>query len=98
MRAASTSASRRAAPTTPTWAGACRAACRPTREPSRRRGSSSRRAELAANRAGGARVAELVERHGLELVSEAMRETLDYAERRTRAAIEAMDDGEREAA
>jgi N-methylhydantoinase B len=55
------------------------------------------RAQLAANRAGGARVAELAERHGLETVREAMRETLDYAERRTRAAIEGLDDGEREA-
>jgi N-methylhydantoinase B len=55
------------------------------------------RAQLAANRAGAARVAELVERHGLDTLREAMRETLDYAERRTRAAIGQMEDGEREA-
>src|SRR3954451_20212338 len=52
------------------------------------------RAQLAANRAGAARLAELVERHGLDAVREAMAETLDYAERRTRAAIEDLDDGE----
>jgi N-methylhydantoinase B len=51
------------------------------------------RAQLAANRAGAARVAELVERSGLEVVREAMRETLDYAERRTRARIAELDDG-----
>jgi N-methylhydantoinase B len=55
------------------------------------------RAQLAANRAGAARMIELVERSGLDAVREAMRETLDYAERRTRAAIAAIDDGEREA-
>jgi N-methylhydantoinase B len=52
------------------------------------------RAQLAANRAGSARLCELVERHGLDAVREAMAETLDYAERRTRAAIEDLDDGE----
>jgi N-methylhydantoinase B len=55
------------------------------------------RAQLAANRAGAARVAELVERHGLDAVREAMSETLDYAERRTRAAIEELEDGEYQA-
>jgi N-methylhydantoinase B len=55
------------------------------------------RAQLAANRAGAARVADLVERHGLDAVREAMAETLDYAERRTRAAIEELADGEYEA-
>ena len=55
------------------------------------------RAQLAANRAGAARVEELVERAGIDAVREAMRETLDYAERRTRAAIAALDDGVREA-
>jgi N-methylhydantoinase B len=55
------------------------------------------RAQLAANRAGAARVAELVERHGIETVREAMAETLDYAERRTRAAIADLPDGEHEA-
>jgi N-methylhydantoinase B len=55
------------------------------------------RAQLAANRAGSARLAELVGRHGLDSVREAMDATLDYAERRTRAGIEALGDGEREA-
>src|SRR4051794_2357193 len=55
------------------------------------------RAQLAANRAGAARVAELVERHGLDVVREAMDETLDYAERRTRAAIAELEDGTYEA-
>ncbi|MEA2426890.1 MAG: N-methylhydantoinase [Thermoleophilaceae bacterium] len=65
---------------------------------SRMRGPRQReadlRAQLAANRAGAARFAELVERSGLDAVREAMRETLDYAERRTRAAIAELDDGE----
>jgi N-methylhydantoinase B len=55
------------------------------------------RAQLAANRAGAARMQELADRHGLETLQQAMRETLDYAERRTRAAIAEMEDGEREA-
>ncbi|HEX8052037.1 MAG TPA: hydantoinase B/oxoprolinase family protein [Thermoleophilaceae bacterium] len=55
------------------------------------------RAQLAANRAGAARLVERTERHGLDAVREAMAETLDYAERRTRAAIERLGDGEREA-
>jgi N-methylhydantoinase B len=65
---------------------------------SRMRGPRQReadlRAQLAANRAGAARFAELVERSGLDAVREAMRETLDYAERRTRAAVAELDDGE----
>jgi N-methylhydantoinase B len=56
------------------------------------------RAQLAANRSGAARVQELAGRHGLEMLTAAMRETLDYAERRTRAAIADMADGVREAA
>jgi N-methylhydantoinase B len=68
---------------------------------SRMRGPRQRvadlRAQLAANRAGGARLTELAERHGLDSVREAMAATLDYAERRTRAGIEALGDGEREA-
>ena len=55
------------------------------------------RAQLAANRAGAARLTELAERHGLGTVREAMTATLDYAERRTRAAIEELGDGVREA-
>src|SRR4051795_11867902 len=55
------------------------------------------RAQLAANRAGAARVTELVERSGIDTVREAMSATLDYAERRTRAAIEELEDGEYQA-
>ena len=65
------------------------------RNPDQRR--ADLRAQLAAGRTGGARVEELVERHGLDTVREAMRETLDYAERRTRARIEELEDGVREA-
>ena len=68
---------------------------------SRMRGPRQRvadlRAQLAANRAGAARLTELVGRHGAGTVREAMSATLDYAERRTRAAIEALGDGERSA-
>jgi N-methylhydantoinase B len=55
------------------------------------------RAQLAAGRTGGARLIQLVERYGLDTVREAMNETLDYAERRTRARIEELPDGVREA-
>jgi N-methylhydantoinase B len=65
------------------------------RNPDQRR--ADLRAQLAAGRTGGARVEELVERHGLDTVREAMRETLDYAERRTRARIAELEDGVREA-
>ncbi|HEX8075181.1 MAG TPA: hydantoinase B/oxoprolinase family protein [Thermoleophilaceae bacterium] len=68
---------------------------------SRMRGPRQRvadlRAQLAANRAGAARVAELAERQGLDAVRAAMDATLDYAERRTRAAIAELGDGERRA-
>jgi N-methylhydantoinase B len=56
--------------------------------------SADLRAQLAAGAAGAARFADLVERFGLETVREGMRETLDYAERRTRARIAEMPDGE----
>jgi N-methylhydantoinase B len=56
--------------------------------------SADLRAQLAAGSAGAARFAELVERFGLEAVREGMSETLDYAERRTRARIADMPDGE----
>jgi N-methylhydantoinase B len=53
------------------------------------------RAQLAANRAGASRLTELAGRYGIDTVREAMAATLDYAERRTRAAIEELGDGER---
>src|SRR4051812_16957655 len=55
------------------------------------------RAQLAANAAGAARFAELVERFGRDAVDEGMRATLDYAERRTRACIAELADGDYEA-
>jgi N-methylhydantoinase B len=56
--------------------------------------SADLRAQLAAGAAGAARFAELVGRFGIDDVREGMRETLDYAERRTRARIAEMPDGE----
>jgi N-methylhydantoinase B len=55
------------------------------------------RAQLAAGRAGADRVAALIERYGLDTYGDALEETLDYAEQRTRARIAELDDGEREA-
>ena len=55
------------------------------------------RAQRAANRAGATRVAELVERLGREGLASGMAEILDYAERRTRAAIVELPDGDYEA-
>jgi N-methylhydantoinase B len=55
-------------------------------------------AQLAAGRAGAERVEALIERFGLDDVRAGLDETLDYAERRTRAQIAELDDGEREAA
>jgi N-methylhydantoinase B len=55
------------------------------------------RAQLAAGRAGGERVAALIGRFGIETFGAGLTETLDYAERRTRARIEEMEDGTYEA-
>jgi N-methylhydantoinase B len=55
------------------------------------------RAQLAANRTGGERLAALAERMGSETLRAGMAETLDYAERRTRARLAEIEDGEREA-
>ena len=55
------------------------------------------RAQLAANRAGAARVEELVGRYGRATVADAFRETLDYAERRVRASLAELEDGGRSA-
>ncbi len=52
------------------------------------------RAQAAANRLGELRLGELAERHGPELLSAGMGEILAYAERRTRAALAALPDGE----
>ncbi len=55
------------------------------------------RAQRAANLAGERRVDELVERIGAEGLAAAMAEILDYAERRTRAALAKLPDGDYEA-
>jgi N-methylhydantoinase B len=65
------------------------------RQPDQRRADF--RAQLAANRAGEARVHELAERNGVGQLKEAMDEVLDYAERRTRACLAELEDGTRDA-
>jgi N-methylhydantoinase B len=62
------------------------------RGPAQRR--ADLRAQLAANRVGATRLAALAERHGAGVLGQAMAATLDYAERRTRARIAEMPDGE----
>ncbi|MGD9571017.1 MAG: hydantoinase B/oxoprolinase family protein [Thermoleophilia bacterium] len=62
-----------------------------TRTPGEREGDL--RAQLAAHRLAGRRLAEVAERHGAGRVREAFDDLFDYAERRTRAAISAMPDG-----
>lgn len=52
------------------------------------------RAQAAANRVGALRLAELAERHGLARLRDGMAEILAYAERRTRAALSELPDGE----
>ncbi|MGH2955837.1 MAG: hydantoinase B/oxoprolinase family protein [Solirubrobacterales bacterium] len=52
------------------------------------------RAQRAANLTGIRRLSELAGRHGVELLRVATGEILDYAERRTRAALAEMRDGE----
>ncbi len=61
------------------------------RQPDQRR--ADLRAQLAANRAGALRLAELARRSGVATLRAAMAEVLDYAERRTRACIAALPDG-----
>jgi N-methylhydantoinase B len=53
------------------------------------------RAQLAAGRAGAERVEALIERFGLDSFRAGLDETLDYAERRTRARIAELADGVR---
>ncbi|HEV3377703.1 MAG TPA: hydantoinase B/oxoprolinase family protein [Thermoleophilaceae bacterium] len=55
------------------------------------------RAQLAAGRAGAERVGALIERFGLATYRDGLEETLDYAERRTRARLAELEDGVREA-
>jgi N-methylhydantoinase B len=51
------------------------------------------RAQRAANLTGIRRMRELADRHGLDLLRQGMAEILDYAERRTRAALGEIPDG-----
>ncbi len=55
------------------------------------------RAQRAANLVGERRLLALAERHGLAVLRAGMAEILDYAERRTRAALGELPDGEYEA-
>ncbi|HEY4828328.1 MAG TPA: hydantoinase B/oxoprolinase family protein [Solirubrobacteraceae bacterium] len=65
------------------------------RQPDQRR--ADLRAQLAAGRVGGRRLSELHERYGDVKLREAFQEVLDYAERRTRACLEELEDGSYEA-
>jgi N-methylhydantoinase B len=65
------------------------------RQPAQRR--ADLRAQVAANRTGEQRVLELVERLGAPAVRESFGAVLDYAERRTRACLRDLGDGERTA-
>jgi N-methylhydantoinase B len=65
------------------------------RRPDQRR--ADLRAQLAAGRTGARRLSELHDRVGLDTLTEAYREVLDYAERRTRACIGDLEDGRRSA-
>ena len=55
------------------------------------------RAQRAANLTGERRLLELAGKHGLEVLRSGMAEILDYAERRTRAALAELPDGAYEA-
>jgi N-methylhydantoinase B len=55
------------------------------------------RAQRAANLVGERRLLALAARHGVDLLRTGMAEILDYAERRTRAALSELPDGEYEA-
>ncbi len=63
------------------------------RQPDQRR--ADLRAQLAAGRIGARRLVELHQRVGSDVLGEAFDAVLDYAERRTRARIEALPDGTR---
>ncbi len=55
------------------------------------------RAQRAANLLGERRLLALADRHGLDVLKTGMAEILDYAERRTRAALASLPDGSYEA-
>ncbi|MDQ6835139.1 MAG: hydantoinase B/oxoprolinase family protein [Actinomycetota bacterium] len=62
------------------------------RRPDQRR--ADLRAQLAAGRVGAQRMAELARRVGTDALQEAFAEVLDYAERRMRASLRELSDGE----
>lgn len=63
-----------------------------TRDPDERRGDL--RAQHAANSTGQERIGEVIERHGLETFRAVVDASNDYSERRMRAEIEELPDGE----
>ena len=63
----------------------------PMREPAVRRADLA--AQVAAARRGGLRWSELLARHGAERLDVAVRDLLDYAERRTRAGLALLREG-----
>ena len=65
--------------------------CRNSRTPDERRGDLA--AQIASIRVGERRLREVVERYGLPLALEHMAALLDYSERVTRLAIQAIPDG-----
>jgi N-methylhydantoinase B len=65
------------------------------RQPAQRR--ADLRAQLAAGRVAARRLAELHDRVGADKLGEAFAEVLDYAERRTRACLQDLEDGTRSA-
>jgi N-methylhydantoinase B len=65
------------------------------RQPEQRR--ADLRAQLAAGRTGMRRLLELHERVGQDRLNEAFAAVLDYAERRTRSCLDALEDGARRA-
>jgi N-methylhydantoinase B len=82
-------------PPTPLEPETLRALAGRMRDPPQR--EADLRAQLAAGRAGAGRVEALVQRFGLETYRAGLEETLDYAERRTRARLAGLEDGERSA-
>jgi N-methylhydantoinase B len=63
------------------------------RRPDQRR--ADLRAQLAAGRVGALRLGQLADRVGVDALRDAYAEVLDYAERRTRACLAELKDGER---
>jgi N-methylhydantoinase B len=67
--------------------------CSQMRQPDQRR--ADLRAQLAAGRVGALRLVELRERVGADQLAAAFADVLDYAERRTRACLNELEDGVR---